>query len=36
VVDCLSSLKKDNTGYDIKQLFIGKFIAVKNNGKAEY
>ncbi|XP_046343610.2 D-2-hydroxyglutarate dehydrogenase, mitochondrial-like [Haliotis rufescens] len=23
VVDCLSSLRKDNTGYDIKQLFIG-------------
>jgi len=23
VVDCLSSLRKDNTGYDLKQLFIG-------------
>jgi len=23
VVDCLSSMKKDNTGYDLKQLFIG-------------
>ncbi|XP_067658756.1 D-2-hydroxyglutarate dehydrogenase, mitochondrial-like [Haliotis asinina] len=23
VVDCLSSLRKDNTGYDVKQLFIG-------------
>lgn len=23
VVDCLSTLRKDNTGYDIKQLFIG-------------
>ncbi|XP_076035373.1 D-2-hydroxyglutaric acid dehydrogenase [Oratosquilla oratoria] len=23
VVDCLSSLKKDNTGYDLKHLFIG-------------
>lgn len=23
VVDCLSTLRKDNTGYDLKQLFIG-------------
>jgi FAD/FMN-containing dehydrogenase len=23
VMDCLSSLRKDNTGYDLKQLFIG-------------
>ncbi|XP_013396492.1 D-2-hydroxyglutarate dehydrogenase, mitochondrial isoform X3 [Lingula anatina] len=23
IVDCLSSLRKDNTGYDLKQLFIG-------------
>ena len=23
VVDCLSVLSKDNTGYDLKQLFIG-------------
>ena len=23
VVDCMSSLRKDNTGYDLKQLFIG-------------
>lgn len=23
VVDCLSTLRKDNTGYDVKQLFIG-------------
>ena len=23
VVDCMSSMKKDNTGYDLKQLFIG-------------
>ena len=23
VVDCLSSMKKDNTGYDLKHLFIG-------------
>ena len=23
VLDCLSSLRKDNTGYDLKQLFIG-------------
>ena len=23
IVDCLTSLKKDNTGYDLKQLFIG-------------
>ncbi len=23
VLDCLSSMKKDNTGYDLKQLFIG-------------
>ncbi|XP_071946009.1 D-2-hydroxyglutarate dehydrogenase, mitochondrial-like isoform X2 [Antedon mediterranea] len=23
VIDCLSSLRKDNTGYDMKQLFIG-------------
>ncbi|XP_002732875.2 D-2-hydroxyglutarate dehydrogenase, mitochondrial-like [Saccoglossus kowalevskii] len=23
VIDCLSSLRKDNTGYDLKQLFIG-------------
>lgn len=23
VLDCLTSLRKDNTGYDLKQLFIG-------------
>lgn len=23
VVNCLSTLRKDNTGYDLKQLFIG-------------
>lgn len=23
VLDCLSTLRKDNTGYDLKQLFIG-------------
>ena len=23
VVDCLNTLRKDNTGYDLKQLFIG-------------
>lgn len=23
VLDCLASLRKDNTGYDLKQLFIG-------------
>ena len=23
IIDCLSSLRKDNTGYDLKQLFIG-------------
>ena len=23
VIDCLSSLRKDNTGYDVKQLLIG-------------
>ena len=23
VIDCLSALRKDNTGYDLKQLFIG-------------
>ena len=23
ILDCLSSLRKDNTGYDLKQLFIG-------------
>ncbi len=23
VLDCLNTLKKDNTGYDLKQLFIG-------------
>ncbi|KAI6660949.1 D-2-hydroxyglutarate dehydrogenase, mitochondrial [Oopsacas minuta] len=23
IIDCMSSLRKDNTGYDIKQLFIG-------------
>ena len=23
IVDCLSTLRKDNTGYDLKQLFIG-------------
>lgn len=23
VVDCLATLRKDNTGYDLKQLFIG-------------
>jgi len=23
VLDCMSSLRKDNTGYDLKQLFIG-------------
>lgn len=23
VVDCLAKLRKDNTGYDVKQLFIG-------------
>jgi D-2-hydroxyglutarate dehydrogenase len=24
ILDCLTSLRKDNTGYDLKQLFIGK------------
>lgn len=23
VIDCLSTMKKDNTGYDLKHLFIG-------------
>ena len=23
IVDCLSTMRKDNTGYDMKQLFIG-------------
>ena len=23
IIDCLSGLRKDNTGYDLKQLFIG-------------
>ena len=23
VVDCMSTMRKDNTGYDMKQLFIG-------------
>lgn len=23
IIDCLSTLRKDNTGYDMKQLFIG-------------
>ena len=23
VLDCLKTLRKDNTGYDLKQLFIG-------------
>lgn len=23
VLDCLATLRKDNTGYDLKQLFIG-------------
>ena len=23
ILDCMSSLRKDNTGYDLKQLFIG-------------
>lgn len=23
ILDCLSTLRKDNTGYDLKQLFVG-------------
>lgn len=23
ILDCLSTMRKDNTGYDLKQLFIG-------------
>ena len=29
VVDCMSSMKKDNTGYDIKQLFIGMLLVYR-------